>query len=82
MKCVSGKNSYDSEEVAKEALIQNRIRFNHRKGSGPINIYECSDCGAWHFTSTGVEASFLNDDEVVKRVEKEIRLRDWADEFN
>ncbi len=80
MKCVTGKNAYESEEVAREALIQNRIRFNHRQGSGPINIYQCSDCQEWHFTSKGVEADFLNDDEVIDRIRKEIRLRDWTNE--
>ena len=81
MKCVSGKNSYDSEELARESLIQNRIRFNHRQGSGPINIYKCPDCQAWHFTSTGPEADFLKDDEVIERMRKEIRINDWTSDF-
>ncbi len=81
MKCVTGKNAYESEEFAREALIQNRIHFNHREGNGPINIYLCSDCNAWHFTSTGTEADFLKEDEVINRIQKEIRLRNWTDEY-
>lgn len=81
MSCVSGKTSYESEELAKEALIQNRIQKDHREGSGPINIYECTDCGQWHFTSKGEIADFLIDEETIQRIEKERKLFEWARKY-
>ena len=78
MKCVTGKTVYDSEDLAQEALIQNRIRNNHREGSGPINIYQCKECNQWHFTSKGEVASFLKDPEVAARINNERKMFDWS----
>jgi len=41
--CPCGKDTYDSYENAKRAL---KLRSNQRK-----EIYKCSICGYWHFTS-------------------------------
>lgn len=76
-KCSTGKVSFDSRELAEEALIQNHIRNNHRAGSGPINIYECMDCLNWHFTSRGDPCSLLIDPETVERIKKERRALEW-----
>lgn len=81
MGCVTGKTTYESEELAKEALIQNRIIRNHRDGSGPINIYNCADCGEWHFTSKGEEAAFLSDKEVSDRIQRERQFNEWSGKF-
>ncbi|MEP5611195.1 MAG: hypothetical protein ABJP45_03040 [Cyclobacteriaceae bacterium] len=78
--CVTGKNQYDSEELAREALIENRIRNNHRDGTGPINIYQCSDCQDWHFTSTGQEADFLHDPMILERIRRQRQLLDWTNQ--
>ncbi|MEP1095239.1 MAG: hypothetical protein ABJG78_09025 [Cyclobacteriaceae bacterium] len=80
MGCVTGKNQYDSEDLAKEALIENRIRNNHRDGSGPINIYQCQDCKDWHFTSNGSEADFLRDPAIIERIKRQRQLFDWSDQ--
>ena len=77
MKCSTGKNAYESEEMATEALIQNYVIHNHRSGSGPINIYQCNDCNLWHFTSKGETAEFLKDQKVRQRIKKEQRAHDW-----
>lgn len=79
--CVSGKNCYESIELAKEALISNHIQNDYRQGTGPVNIYECNDCHNWHFTSRGPMAHFLGDKEVVKRIEAERKLRKWSEGF-
>jgi hypothetical protein len=79
--CVTGKRSYDSRAAAEEALIDHRIQFNHRPGSGPINVYQCSDCGNWHFTSKGMINPLLNDARVKDRIEREQQARKWEDKF-
>ena len=53
MKCITGKKCYETKALAEEALIQNRIRHYHNDNSGPVNIYQCHDCGYYHFTSQG-----------------------------
>lgn len=76
-KCVTGKTIFESKELAEEALIQNHIRNNHRKGSGPINVYECRDCLNWHFTSKGESSGLLEDPIVISRITSEQRAIDW-----
>jgi hypothetical protein len=45
---------YASRELAEDALIEARTRFNYAKGSGPVAVYKCDDCGQYHLTSQGV----------------------------
>ncbi len=70
MKCSNGKIGYDTCDLALEALIDHRARFNHKENSGPINVYECTICGLWHFTSKGIINPILNDKETKKRIER------------
>ncbi|MEQ6168584.1 MULTISPECIES: hypothetical protein [unclassified Ekhidna] len=77
MKCSSGKRAFDSVALAEEALIQHHIRNDYKKGEGPINIYECKECGNWHFTSKGIEHELFNDQEIVRRIESERRAFLW-----
>jgi len=51
--CVSNKKIYQSREVAEDALIEARTKFNYAPGSGPIAVYQCEDCGFFHLTSKG-----------------------------
>ncbi len=81
MKCVTGKNAHESEKLALDSLIQNHIRHNHRKGSGPINVYQCHECGQWHFTSKGSVTEVLKDPEVIKSMQKERKLGEWENEW-
>ena len=52
MKCVSNKTVYLTRELAEEALIESHSQFEY-KGGGPIAVYQCEDCGYYHFTSKG-----------------------------
>lgn len=81
MNCVTGKKSYSTKEIAEEALINNHITFNHRAGSGPINVYQCSDCGCWHFTSKGEVNPILNNSRTKSFIRKESDKKSWEDKF-
>ncbi len=70
MGCVTGKTCFDSMEIAEEALIQNRIRNYHVDGMGPINVYQCENCGSWHFTSKGEPSKLLSLKETKERIRK------------
>ena len=77
MSCRSGKTSFESRELAVEGLIQNHIRRLHHSGKGPINVYECEECGNWHFTSRPPIIDELNDPEVIQRIKEEGRAFAW-----
>jgi hypothetical protein len=52
IKCASNKKVYPSKEIAEEALIEAHSQFDY-KGGGPVGVYQCEDCGNFHFTSKG-----------------------------
>lgn len=77
MFCSTNKREYLSKEEAEEALIQYHIRYSFPKGQGPVNVYQCHLCEAWHFTSKGDMADILTDPEVKKRIAKERLGAGW-----
>ncbi|WP_421869960.1 hypothetical protein [Marinoscillum sp.] len=77
MKCSTGKRIYDTEREAIDALIDLRARNNYRKGSGPINVYQCEDCGQWHFTSKGPEHELLGLETVQKKIADDREALYW-----
>jgi hypothetical protein len=52
-KCPSGKVIYFSQTLAEDALLEAWIRNHYTKGQGPVNVYQCEDCGNFHLTSKG-----------------------------
>lgn len=77
--CVTGKVIYESEYDAEEALLSAWIRNDYRKGSGPKSIYQCLDCGRFHFTSQGVMNDFLREKIESGYVATQKRAREWED---
>ena len=74
--CSTQKRPYDDETMAVEALIQWYIR-NDSRSAGPTNVYQCEECGYWHFTSKGGLHEKLLDPEVKKYIEREKRAFEW-----
>ncbi len=52
LKCSTGKRIYLTETLAEDALIDAHGRNNYAS-TGPIAVYQCEDCGYYHFTSKG-----------------------------
>jgi len=77
MGCVSGKRQYDTKEQAEEGLIAARSRFVFRDDSGPIGVYQCDDCGAWHLTSKGEKSSLLKDSQTQKSIRDQHEADYW-----
>ncbi len=71
--CPTHKKIYPSEAIAEDALLEAHVRFDYGKSSGPIAIYQCDECGYYHFTSKGIInaklATFLNSSS--KKIEDE-----------
>ena len=81
MKCISGKTSYHTKEMAEEALIQHRSRHFHRLTSGPINVYQCDDCGEFHFTSKGPIHPLLQSEDIQKEIKLAQEASHWEGKF-
>ena len=77
MTCVSNKRSFADQQLALEALIQYHIRNEFTHDQGPINVYQCTDCGNWHFTSKGEKADILNQKETIEQIKRERRAYQW-----
>ncbi len=75
--CSSGKRKFETESLAIEALIQNHIVNNYRGNEGPVNVYQCPDCGSWHFTSKGEKHPLLEDEKTLQIIAKERRAFNW-----
>ncbi len=52
LKCPSSKRIYLTEGLAEDALIDAHSRNNYA-GTGPVAVYQCEECGYYHFTSKG-----------------------------
>jgi hypothetical protein len=69
-KCSTGKRAYLSESMAEDALLEAHIRSEFAKGQGPVAVYQCNECGAFHLTSKGTLnprlAKSLNDGTIGK----------------
>ncbi len=75
--CISQKRFYDTEQLALDALIQYHIRNAFEKNQGPKNIYQCDNCGGWHFTSKGNYHTYLTDAEGKEYIKKERKAFYW-----
>lgn len=51
--CPSNKKGFASNTLAEEALLEAHHRNYYKDHNGPVNIYECDDCGQFHLTSKG-----------------------------
>ncbi|MFH6982692.1 hypothetical protein [Marinoscillum sp. 108] len=81
MGCVTGKRQYDTQSQAEEALIETRGRFVFREGSGPIDVYQCDDCGYWHFTSKGTVSDLLKKADTKKQISDQQEAQFWERKF-
>jgi hypothetical protein len=51
--CPSHKKVYLTAEIAEDALIEARTKYDYADGNGPVGVYQCEDCGYYHLTSKG-----------------------------
>jgi hypothetical protein len=57
--CPSQKRMYDTAIQAEQALLDLQSRIDFRTGDGPVGVYRCDVCGAYHLTSSGPVNPFL-----------------------
>lgn len=79
--CITGKRGYPTLELAEEALIGAWIAFEYGKGSGPINVYQCDECGDFHLTSKGEMNTRLKSLIDSGEIAKQKLARSWEQRF-
>ena len=81
IKCVSHKKVYLNQEIAEEALIGARTRFDYGNQSGPVGVYRCDDCGYYHLTSQGVTNPKLAEFQSNGKLKLEKEAQQWLDKM-
>lgn len=71
--CSTHKRCYATYDLAEEALIGAHIAYNYGKGSRPVGVYLCDECGQYHLTSKGEMnvrlKKMINEGEILKQKE-------------
>jgi hypothetical protein len=81
IRCSTGKRLYLNEQLAEDALIEAHIHFEYRTGSGPVAVYKCEDCGAYHLTSKGAMSVRLSTQLADGSIQKQKEAGRWNDKF-
>ncbi len=81
LRCSTGKKIYYSEQDAEEALVDAWVRNNYREGSGPIGIYQCDNCGYFHWTSQPPMNQRLQEALQDGSISKEQEANKWRSKF-
>jgi ABC-type ATPase with predicted acetyltransferase domain len=79
--CPSKKKMYLSELLAEEALLEVRSTYHYGKGSAPIAVYRCEDCGCYHLTSKGIINAKLEKHIKEGKVSLQKEANYWLDKF-
>jgi hypothetical protein len=78
MKCPSNKVVYYSKDLAEDALIDAWGRNNYSTNSrAPITLYQCDDCGNFHFTSQGEMNERLKEQIQSGKIKKQQEANYW-----
>lgn len=81
IKCVTGKKTYQTQELAEEALIGAHTRFEYKNEQGPIAVYQCTDCGYYHLTSRGPMNPKLKQQLDSGEINRQKRADDWINKL-
>lgn len=79
--CVTRKRVYFSQEEAENALIDSWGRNHFSATNGPIGVYQCLDCGNWHWTSQGSMNPRLFEEIENGNIKKARLANDWEGRF-
>lgn len=76
-RCISRKKVYLTAEMAEDALIEARVKFDYADGRGPVGIYKCEDCGYYHLTSSGLMNPRLAQQFSEGKIQKQKQAEYW-----
>ena len=72
---------YSTQELAVEALIEARTRFDYPPNKGPIAVYQCDDCSCFHLTSQGKMNQRLEKQIVEGKIQLQKEANSWLDKL-
>jgi len=72
---------YKSYELAVDALIDARTRFDYTHQSGPITVYKCEDCGYYHLTSQGKMNEILESHLANGKIKRQKEANHWLEKL-
>lgn len=81
IKCVTQKKVYLNREIAEEALLGARTRFEYAAGQGPVAVYQCEDCGYFHLTSKGLVNEKLAQHLKEGKIAREKQANEWLNKL-
>jgi hypothetical protein len=81
IKCVTQKKVYLTQELAEEALLGARTRFEYTTGQGPVAVYRCEDCGYFHLTSKGPVNATLAQHLKDGKIDREKQANEWLNKM-
>lgn len=80
--CITHKKMYQSYELAVDALIDARTRYEYAHNNGPIAVYKCEECGYYHLTSQGKMNETLQQYLAEGKIELQKEANRWLDKLN
>jgi hypothetical protein len=80
LKCPTGKRVYMTKALAEDALIDSHSRHLYA-GTGPIAIYQCEDCGYYHFTSKGEMSKKLAEQIANGKIKRQQEANQWMNKL-
>ena len=81
IKCISHKRVYPTQEIAEDALIEARTHFDYVNQQGPVAVYQCEDCGYYHFTSRGPANEKLTQFLESGKISKQKEANHWLEKL-
>jgi hypothetical protein len=80
LKCQTGKRVYITESLAEDALIDAHSRHQY-SGTGPIAVYQCEECGYYHFTSKGEMNKKLAEQIASGKIKRQQEANQWMNKL-
>jgi hypothetical protein len=80
LKCSTGKRIYITESLAEDALIDAHSRHQYA-GTGPVAVYQCEECGYYHFTSKGEMNKKLAEQIANGKIKRQQEANQWMNKL-
>jgi len=80
IKCPTGKRVYLTETLAEDALIDAHSRHQYA-GTGPLAVYQCQECGYYHFTSKGKMNEKLAQQMASGKIKRQQEANQWVNKL-
>jgi len=81
LSCRSGKKLFITAALAEDALLEAWANYHYTPSNGPRNIYQCDECGHFHFTSKGEMNTRLAEALKDGSIDRQREANRWMNKF-